>query len=71
MEIVRLPRIKGDYYITTCCIYDCLATICNCYGEKIEWIFYDYLNVKYKRTDSAYTYNDLDWVDPLKTIMWD
>ena len=52
MEIVRLPRIKGDYYVTTCCIYDCLATICNFYNEKIEWIFFDFLKVKYKKIPS-------------------
>lgn len=50
MEVVRLPRFE-NFYITTCCFDDCLATICNHYGVNVNIIYHDYMLVKYDKTD--------------------
>ena len=80
MEIVRLPSVKGDYYVTTCCIYDYLVTICNFYNKKYRMDFSgevvtakqltDFLKVKFKKIPSKYTYYGIELAEGLKVRFW-
>ena len=70
MEIVRLPSVKGDYYVTTCCIYDYLVTICNFYNKKYRMDFFDFLKVKFKKIPSKYTYYGIELAEGLKVRFW-
>ena len=69
MEIVRMPRIRGELYIPDCCLYDCLATICNYYGENVGWIFYDYLDVLYRKKCDKYVYECLKLTNNIEAKM--
>lgn len=70
MEIVRLPSVKGDYYVTTCCIYDYLVTICNFYNKKYRMDFFDFLKVKFKKIPSKYTYYGIELAEDSKVRLW-
>ena len=63
MEIARLPRLKGENYITTFCIDDCLATVCKYYGKDIIWAYFNSINVKYKPNRNNRTYQNLYIMD--------
>lgn len=59
MEIVRLPRIKGEKYITSFCVDDCLATVANHYGIDLLWAYFDSLNIGYFSKPDNRTYDNL------------
>lgn len=66
MKIVRLSRIKGENFITSFCMDDCLATICNFWGKDISWIYFDSLNVEYYSGNAQWTWQNLKIMDKYK-----
>lgn len=69
MKVVRISRVRGDFYIGNCCFMDCMATICNYYDEKLSWIFFDCLCIKYMKDSSKYSYANLVLTDNYKRRM--